>query len=147
DRTHMVVVSKDLKRIFTSNVSSGTISIIEQSARPNGPPFGGPGGPPPGGPNGPPPGGPPRPPPGGPNGPPRGGPFGGPGWSVTSIATGRGPEGFDLSPDEKEIWAANSGDGTVAIIDVAAKKVIQTLDAHVNFANRLKFTSDGKRVL
>ena len=30
DRTHMVIVSENLDRIFTSNVSSGTISIIEQ---------------------------------------------------------------------------------------------------------------------
>ncbi len=32
DRTHMVVVAKDLKTIFTSNVSSATVSIIEQRA-------------------------------------------------------------------------------------------------------------------
>ena len=32
NRTHMVIVSKDLKTVFTSNVSSGTISIIEQGA-------------------------------------------------------------------------------------------------------------------
>jgi len=30
NRTHMVTVSKDLKTVFTSNVSSATISIIEQ---------------------------------------------------------------------------------------------------------------------
>src|SRR5438552_683519 len=30
DRTHMIVVSKSLDRIFISNVNSGTISIIEQ---------------------------------------------------------------------------------------------------------------------
>ena len=33
DRTHMIVVSKDQKTIFTSNVSSNTISIIERSDR------------------------------------------------------------------------------------------------------------------
>src|SRR6478672_6067150 len=32
DRTHMVLVAESLDRIFTSNVSSGTISIIEQVA-------------------------------------------------------------------------------------------------------------------
>jgi YVTN family beta-propeller protein len=31
DRTHMIVVSPSLDRVFTSNVSSGTISIIEQA--------------------------------------------------------------------------------------------------------------------
>jgi DNA-binding beta-propeller fold protein YncE len=43
DRTHMVAVSPDLDRVFTSNVSSGTISIIEQTSSPTpGPPPGGP---------------------------------------------------------------------------------------------------------
>ena len=51
DRTHMIVVAKDGKRIFTSNVNSNTISILEQGTaavnrrRPTDP--GGPGGPPP----------------------------------------------------------------------------------------------------
>ena len=61
-------------------------------------------------------------------------------------ARGPGAEGFDVSPDGKEIWAANAQDGTVSIIDVATKKVIDTLAANVNGANRLKFTPDGKRV-
>ena len=63
-RTHMVLVGKEQKTIFTSNVESNTISIFERVSRPQGPPggpggpFGGPGGPPPGGPGGPPPDGP-----------------------------------------------------------------------------------------
>src|SRR5260370_34772578 len=36
DRTHMVAVSESLDRIVTSNVSSGTISIIEQVSSPSG---------------------------------------------------------------------------------------------------------------
>ena len=48
------------------------------------------------------------------------------------------------SPDGKEIWAANAQDGTISIIDFAAKKVTQTLAANVRGANRLKFTLDGK---
>jgi YVTN family beta-propeller protein len=172
DRTHMLIVSKDLKRIFTSNVNSDTISIIEKQSRPNGFPPGGPGGfpprnpppggapppgapppgggPPPQGPDGPPPGGPGGPPPGGPGGPPPGG-FGGFGggsdWEVQNIHVGQGPEGFDLSPDEKEIWAANSHDGTISIVNVATRKVSQTLDARINFANRVKFSPDGRLVL
>jgi YVTN family beta-propeller protein len=144
DRTHMLVVSKDLKKIFTSNVNSDTISIIEQSSRPGGFPPGGPGGPPPGGPGGPPPGGFPAQRPGGP---PPSDPRGGVDWNVTSIPVGKGPEGFDLSPDEKEVWAANSHDGTISIIDVATKRVTQTLNPHINFANRVKFSPDGKLVL
>ena len=128
DRTHMVVVSAALDLIFTSNVSSGTISVIEQVSAPN---FG----PPPGA----------KPPSGGPlPGPPVGAPR--KSWRVTNVAAGRGAEGFDLSPDGKEIWAANAQDGTVTNIDVAAKKATQTFPIAVR-GNRLKFTPDGKRVL
>ena len=59
---------------------------------------------------------------------------------------GKGPEGFDVSPDGKEVWAANSHDGTVSIIDVARKSVVQTLNVSTRFSNRLKFTPDGKSV-
>jgi YVTN family beta-propeller protein len=58
---------------------------------------------------------------------------------------GRGSEGFDVTPDGKELWAANAQDGTISIIDVAGKMVTQTLAANVRGANRLKFTLDGKR--
>ncbi len=60
---------------------------------------------------------------------------------------GKGPEGFDVSPDGKEIWVANSRDGTVSIVDAATKVVTATLNADVPSANRLKFTVDGTRVL
>jgi len=33
-------------------------------------------------------------------------------WHGTHIKVGNGAEGFDLSPDGTQIWAANSGDGT-----------------------------------
>ena len=69
------------------------------------------------------------------------------GWTPTIIAVGKGPEGGDISPDGREFWAANSGDGSVSIIDVAAKNVVQTLDVRTNHSNRLKFTPDGKLVL
>jgi len=139
DRTHMVAVSESLDRIVTSNVSSGTISVIEQVS----PPTGG-FGPPPGS-NGPPASAPPA---GGP--PPRmGTPPSGPRktWRVTNVAAGHGVEGFDVSPDGNEIWAANAQDATVTIIDTASKRVTQTLPISLRGANRLKFTPDGRRVL
>jgi YVTN family beta-propeller protein len=122
DRTHMIFVSADQKRIITSNVSSATISIIEKTMR------SGPSGPPPGVPKGPPPG--PR-----------------TDWEQTVIPVGKGAEGFDVSPDGKEIWAANAQDGTISIIDIASRKVTHTLNANVEGANRLKFTLDGTHVL
>jgi YVTN family beta-propeller protein len=129
NRTHMIYVSADMKLIVTTNVSSGTVSMMEQTA------GGGPGGPPPGA------------PPAGPNGPRP--PMGAPGgdWNETVVRVGNGSEGFDVSPNGKEIWVANAGDGTVSIIEVATKQVSQTLAADVGGANRLKFTPDGKLAL
>ena len=134
NRTHMIFVSKDLDHIFTSNTVSATVSIIEKSAGGFGP----------GRPNGP--GGPPGAPPNGPNG--AGTPIGPgiPDWNETVVGVGRGSEGFDVSPDGKELWVANAQDGTISIIDIASKRVTQTLDSNVRGANRLKFTPDGKSV-
>ena len=127
NRTHMVIVSKDSKTVFTSNVSSATVSIIEQGAAGGPGPGRGPGGPGRGGPGGPPPGG------------------GAPDWNIANIPVGRGSEGFDLSPDGKELWVANAQDRTISIIDVAGKKVVQTIPS-TGSANRLKITLDGKYV-
>jgi YVTN family beta-propeller protein len=131
DRTHMVWVAPSLDKIVTSNVSSATISIIELLSQPNrgfGPP---PGATPPGSAQA-------GPPPGGGNR---------KSWEVTNILVGRGSEGFDVSPDGKEIWTGNAQDGTVSIIDFASKKVIETSPISVKGANRLKFAADGKFVL
>jgi YVTN family beta-propeller protein len=116
NRTHMVYVVRDLSRIITSNVASASMTIIERTT------VTGRGG--------------------------RGGGGGAPqtDWNETTVAVGRGAEGFDVSPDGKEIWAANAQDGTVSIIDAASKRVTETLPAKVNGANRLKFTPDGKLV-
>jgi YVTN family beta-propeller protein len=106
DRTHMLVVARDQGRIFTSNVNSGTMTLLEQA---------------------------------------KGGDVSG--WTMTHVAVGKGPEGFDVSPDGRELWAANSGDGTVSVVDVASRKVVQTVPVSTKRSNRLKFTPDGKRVL
>ncbi len=126
NRTHMLWVTDDEKKIYTTNVSSGTVSILEQVVIP-------PMGPPPGakGPQGP-------PPPGA--GQPR------MDWNETVIPVGKGDEGFDVSPDGRELWTANAQEGSLSIIDLASKQVKATLDAKVVSANRLKFTPDGKFV-
>jgi YVTN family beta-propeller protein len=108
NRTHMIYVAADMKLIVTTNVSSGTVNIIEKTMA------------------------------------------GRPGqadWDETVVRVGNGSEGFDVSPDAREIWVANAGDGTVSIIDVARKQVTQTLAADVAGANRLKFTPNGKLAL
>lgn len=110
NRTHMIFISTDLKRIITSNVSSATMSFIDKIRRQ------------------------------GPMGPPQ------EDWDETVVPVGRGAEGFDVSPDGKQIWAANAQDGTISVIDAADKKVIDTLSANVRSANRLKFTPNGSLV-
>lgn len=67
-------------------------------------------------------------------------------WNETVIPVGKGGEGFDVSPDGKEIWVANAQDGTISIVDLPGKKPLQTLEANVKGANRLKFTPDGRQV-
>ena len=134
DRTHMVIVSSDLKVLFTTNVSSASVSILEQFTvtRRGGPP---PGTPPPGTPAGAVPG---R---GG-----RGAPPPTTDWRVTVVPVGQGAEGFDLSPDGKELWVANAQAGSLSIVDVA-KKTASTVSVRFRSANRLKFTPDGKYAL
>ncbi len=149
DRTHMIYVTPDQKRVYTTNVSSGTVSIlVDTMIQPRmGPPPGAPGGAgePGAGAT-----------PGGagaaPGGMPAGGPPPGQGprpheeWVQTLIPVSRGSEGFDVSPDGRELWTAASEDGTIAVIDLGAKKLAATLDAGVRGANRLKFTPDGRQV-
>jgi DNA-binding beta-propeller fold protein YncE len=120
DRTHMIYVQKGGKKIYTTNVASATVSILSDSlfqARPL--------------PNGTLP----------PNAKPR------EDWVQNLIPVGKGTEGFDVSPDGKELWAAGSDDGIIYIINTQSQKLIDKLDGKVIGANRLKFTPDGKLVL
>lgn len=101
--THMVLPLPDESRIFTANIGSGTITIIDGAGVNN--------------------------------------------WTNTDVPVGKGPEGFDLSPDGKQLWAANSQDGTVTIVDLYTKRAIQTFKVGTKRSNRLKFSPDGRLVL
>ena len=104
NRTYMLFVSEDMRRVITTNISSATVTFIEKGATARD-------------------------------------------WNETVVPVGKGSEGFDITPDGQELWTANAGDGTVSIIDMASRKVVDTLPANVRGANRLKFTPDGKLVL
>jgi YVTN family beta-propeller protein len=115
DRTHMIYVTDDGKRIYTTNMSSGTVSILVDSLM--------------------------QPAPSAPaNARPR------EDWIHTLVPVSRGSEGFDVSPDGRELWTASAEDGTISVIDLSAKKLTAKIDAKVFGANRLKFTPDGKMV-
>jgi len=125
NRTHMLYVTPDEKTVYTTNVNSATVSILEYvELPPMGPP---PGARPAGAPAGPPPGAQHR-----------------MDWNQTVIPVGKGAEGFDVTPDGRELWTANAQDGTISVIDIAARRVTATLDAKIFGANRLKFTPDGR---
>jgi YVTN family beta-propeller protein len=131
NRTHMIYVTPDEKQIYTTNVSSATVSILERVTLP-------PMGPPPGM----------RPQQG--SQPPPASASGSQtrmDWNETVIPVGKGDEGFDVSPDGRELWTANAQDGTLSVIDLTTRTVTATLDAKTFGANRLKFTPDGKLVL
>jgi YVTN family beta-propeller protein len=120
DRTHMIYVTPDAKNIYTTNVNAGTVSIIVDTLLP---------------------------PPVGPNGQPFPGAQSRREWIQTVVPVSKGSEGFDVSPDGRELWTASAQDGTISIIDIAARRLSAKLDAKALGANRLKFTPDGKRVL
>ena len=122
NRTHMLYVTEDEKKIYTTNVTSGTVSVLEAGAlQATGPPRQTGQQAPPTVPQG-------------------------MDWNQTLIAVGKGDEGFDISPDGRESWTANAQEGTLSVIDVASKKVVATIDAKIPASNRLKFTPDGKLV-
>ena len=133
NRTHMIWVSPDGQQIVTTNVSSGTVSVFTQEPIHMGQPPGAPAS-------------------GGAGSPPPGPPLGAPpmlrtDWNQTVVRVGNGSEGFDVSPDGKEIWVANAQDGTLSVVSLPEKKVLQTLQVDAKGANRLKFTPDGRMVL
>jgi len=114
ERTHMVYVTSDEKKIYTTNVNAGTVSILYDTLLPA-PPF---------------PGAQPR-----------------KDWTQTVVPVSKGSEGFDVTPDGKQLWTAAADDGTISVIDLASKKKILVIDAKAVGANRLRFTPDGKLAL
>lgn len=68
-------------------------------------------------------------------------------WQQTIVAVGAGPEGLDLSPDERELWVAHSRDGGISVIDPKSGRVVHTFDVGTGRSNRLKFARDGQLVL
>jgi DNA-binding beta-propeller fold protein YncE len=93
DFTHLIRVMPDGQTMFVSNAHSASVSIIENRDMPPDPTH-------------------PAPP--------------GPAqrdWFVTTIPTSLGTEGFDVSPDWKELWTAAASDGKLWIVDTTQRKV------------------------
>ncbi|MBV9495409.1 MAG: YncE family protein [Acidobacteria bacterium] len=103
ETTHMVVVQTGEKKIYTTDISSDTVSSVDLSSAPVK-------------------------------------------FPLKHIPVGKGPEGIAISPDGKEVWAAQRGDGNIAVIDTATDKVARTIPAG-KLPFRLQFTPDNKRVI
>lgn len=119
DTTHLLHVAPSGERLYATNVGSGTVSLFERRLLP------------------------PVMPPSGvmpPNARPR------LDWVQTVLPAGAGVEGFDVSPDGSQLWAATPA-GTVTVIDPLQGRVTATLETGLLGAHRLAFTPDGHRVL
>jgi YVTN family beta-propeller protein len=103
ERTHMVVASRDGRMLFTTNMGSNNVSVIERSADGSA--------------------------------------------RQTLVNVGMTPEGLDLTPDGRQLWAANAAGGSVSIVDVATKTLVKTFDIGTRRSNRLKITPDGSLAL
>lgn len=101
--THMLVMTPDKSKIYTANIASDTVTVIN----PNG---------------------------------------GASPQNIKQIAVGKQPEALDVSPDGKELWVGQNGDGKISIIDTATDKVKEEITVG-RVPIRLKFTPDGKQVL
>jgi len=62
------------------------------------------------------------------------------------VESGRGAEGFDLSPDGKEVWVGNRAEDSVSIIDAKTLEIVRTVPAE-GFPIRVKFAQEGAVVL
>jgi len=120
DQTHMLAVTADQKRVFASNVQSGTISILDEEllppivtpigyVLPTAKPY--------------------------------------LDWRQTVVPFAKGNEGIALSPDGAELWAATPFGGAIAVLDTRTRRIAARIPAAVVGANRMAFTPDGRRLL
>ncbi|HXP79879.1 MAG TPA: YncE family protein, partial [Verrucomicrobiae bacterium] len=65
---------------------------------------------------------------------------------VKVISTGPGTEGIAISPDGKEVWAANRTDAKISIISTATDAIVASFPSGGKSPKRLEFTPDGSQV-
>jgi len=105
DGTHMIVVAPGEKKIYTANIGSNSVSVLDLTNAPRA-------------------------------------------TTLKQIAVAKGPEGIDLAPNGSALWAAGrTPEGGISIIDPKTDSVVRTIPTATKFANRLKFTPDGTKVL
>lgn len=116
--THMLYVKPDSKALYTTNVDSGTVSLMrEVMVQPTVPPTGVL-----------PAGAKPR-----------------LDWRQTTVKVGQGAEGFDVTVDGRQLWTATPS-GTLSIVDLQTGQT-QQQNLHMKGAHRIGISPDGKYVV
>jgi DNA-binding beta-propeller fold protein YncE len=118
DGTHMIQLTPDGHRFYTTNMGSGTVSLFDyQLVPPSSAAYGFV-------------------------------PQGREPtlqWVQTLIPLAPGVEGFDVAPNGAELWTASPATGQLFVIETATRRV-SAYAAGLFGANRLRFTLDGKRL-
>jgi len=116
--THMIQLTPDGHRFYTTNMGSGSVSLFDyELVAPSSAAYG--------------------------FVPPRREPR--LQWVQTLVPLAPGVEGFDVSPDGAELWTASPATGQLFVIETATRRV-SAYAAGLFGANRLRFTIDGKRL-
>jgi YVTN family beta-propeller protein len=129
--THLLWVSRDAHHIVTVNAGSSTLSLIQQhpvvsAEEAKKVPYSKYGGQTTRGTNGPP----------------------AADWDESVVFIGGHPEAFDVLHDASGnptmVWAGKYDDGTIAVVDFATKKVVDTIQVNAPTVLRMRFTPDGR---
>ena len=119
DFTHLIHVAPDAQAVYTTNASSGTVSIFNHVLKQPTVPASG-------------------------KLPPTARTYWE--WEQYLGRVEQGSEGFDVTPDGRELWTV-SAQGVVSIIDPERQARIAALNTGIEGAHRLKFAQGGKKAV
>ncbi|SEA28366.1 DNA-binding beta-propeller fold protein YncE [Arachidicoccus rhizosphaerae] len=120
DRTHMLKVSRDGKHIYATNVGSGSLIVLDYiQYPPTVTPMG--------------------------YALPTAKPYWD--WHAKILSVAAGIEGLDLSDDQTQVWTASPENGKVYIMDTRKESILDSIDANILGANRVRMTQNNKYVL
>lgn len=69
------------------------------------------------------------------------------GWRFATFPGDTRMEGFDISPDGRELWALNMNDSSISVINLETMAFVTKLPFEGGLNNRIRFTKDGRHVL
>jgi len=69
------------------------------------------------------------------------------GWTFTTFPGDTRMEGFDITPDGRELWAINMNAKSITVVNLESMEVVATLPFEGGLNNRIRFTQDGRYAL